>query len=175
MSFRRALYLLDLGQLLVALSRFSPGLVDRPAFEIDLSRKHDSVRQVRIVRNGEQLVAGLALAVHPVPQIFRSRRVDRAERHLRDLGAVLEEYVSVHIPVVGGRCPFIGTKRGKFTRLVEAVRDVVVLFPDVAGHLRADQFLDWLLVDDGVTQPQIDSLNIGGVAHLQLLGDRQFA
>ena len=56
------------GSLFMPLLR--PRGVDRPALVVHLEREHDAVAQVRVVRDREQLVARLALAVHPGPQVL---------------------------------------------------------------------------------------------------------
>ena len=53
------------------IARRGVGGVDRAALDVDLGREHAAVREIGVVRDGEQLVAGLALAVHPVPEVHR--------------------------------------------------------------------------------------------------------
>ena len=70
MRLRRAFELSDFRQRLVVHPVLSPGGVDRTSFAVDVQRKHDAVRQIGVVRDRQQLVARLALRVHPGPEIL---------------------------------------------------------------------------------------------------------
>jgi hypothetical protein len=172
---RLTLDLLDLGEPLVAVTRLRPRLVDRSSFEVDVDRVHEPAGQVGVVRDRQELVAGAALAVHPVPQILGRLRIERAVRLLRDFRAVLEEDVAVHVPVVRIGRPLVRAERRERARLIGCVRRGVVGPPDRAGDLRPDQLLDRRVLDDARSKPQVDALYVLGVAHLQLRGDRQLA
>ena len=69
MRLRLPLGLLDLDQRLIAHPVFRVGLVDRPPMQVDLGRIHATIREVGVVRDRQQLVANLALVVHPLPQV----------------------------------------------------------------------------------------------------------
>ena len=119
--FRRALELLDLGQRLVVDPRLRPRRVDRPALAVDFQREHDAVGKVRVVRDRQHLVARLALAVHPGPQVLRMIRIDRGERQRRNLLRVLEEDVAVQVAIVRRRAPLVGGEGRELARLVVLV------------------------------------------------------
>ena len=72
MGLRLPLDLLDLDQRFIAHPGFSVGLVDRPPLKVDVGRIHAPIREVGVVRDREKLVARLALAVHPRPQVVGS-------------------------------------------------------------------------------------------------------
>ena len=67
MRLRLTLDLLDLGQPLIAIPGCGPGSIDWTPLLVYVDREHVAVREVRVVRDGKQLVAGLSLPVHPVP------------------------------------------------------------------------------------------------------------
>ena len=141
-GFRLALALLDLGEALVAVACGRPGGVDRPPGGlVDVDREHPAVADVGVVRDGEQLVARLALRVHPVPQVGGARGLERAEGIVRHLGAVAEEDVAVHVAVVRHRGPLVGAERGELAGLVLLVGDLHVLLPHGGRDLRVHQRL----------------------------------
>ena len=74
-GFGLALDLLDLGQLLVAVAGRRPRGVDRATLLIDVDGEHVTVGQIGIVGDRKQFVAGLALRVHPLPEIARDRSI----------------------------------------------------------------------------------------------------
>ncbi len=172
--FRRALELLDLGQRLVVHPRLRPGRVDRPALAVDFQREHDAVGQIGVVRDRQQLVARLALAVHPVPQILRMTRIDRGERQRRNLLRVLEDDVAVQVAIVRRRAPFVGGEGRELARLVVLVGDFHDFLPHRAGHFWRDQLLD-RLGDERSGEEEVDLLYVLLASDLQLLGDRQLA
>ena len=168
MRFRRALELLDLDQRLVAHARLGIGGIDRAALGVDLGRVHAAVRQVGVVRDGQQVVAGLPLAVHPVPEVHRMGRVQGAERHRRHLGAVLEEDVAVEVHVARHRRPFVGAEGRELPGLVRLVGERDVLLPDGAGDLRGHQRLDRRTAHqnpDAVLEDALHFLRCGLVRH----------
>ena len=175
MGLGGALDLLDLGQPLVAVAQLGPGLVDRAALEVDLGGEHDPAREIGIVRDRQELVPSLALLVHPVPEIRRRLAVERAERPGRDLGAILEVDVAVHVPEVRRRRPLVGAEGRELAGLVGGVRGLVVVLPDRVGDLRLDQFRDRFPLDQAAAEPEVDLLDVGRVVHDELLGDRQLA
>ena len=140
-----ALDLLDLDQPLVAVARRGPGRVDRAALLSTSVGIHAAVGEVGVVRDRQQLVAGLALAVHPVPQILGMRRVERAERHRRHLGAVLEEDVAVQVQVVRRRGPLVGAERRELAGLVAWSAIALFSFQTRARDLGRHQLLDRLV------------------------------
>ncbi len=142
MRLRRAFELVDLDQPLVAIARSGIGGVDRTALGVDLDREHPAVGEVRVVRDGEELVAGLALAIHPVPEIHGVKRVQCAERLRRYLSALLEEDVAMQVHVIRHRGPFVRAERREFPRLVRLVSHLDDFFPDASGDLRGHQRLD---------------------------------
>ena len=141
-GLRLTLNLLHLDERLVARAGLGPGGINRPAQAVHVGRVHPAVRQIRVMRDGQQVVAGLALGIHPVPQFRGVHRVQRRKRHLRNLGAVAEKHVAVQVAVVGHRGPLIGTKGGELARFVGRVGDVVILFPDRASNLFGHQRFD---------------------------------
>ena len=66
-----ALELMDFGQRFVVHALLRPGGINRSSFAVDLQRKHNAVAQVGVMRDRQQLIACLALGIHPVPEIFR--------------------------------------------------------------------------------------------------------
>ena len=66
-----ALELMDFGQRLIVHALLRPCSVNRPPLTVDLQRKHDAVAQVGVMRDRQQLIACLALGIHPVPEVFR--------------------------------------------------------------------------------------------------------
>jgi hypothetical protein len=71
-----------------------------------------------------------AVIVHPSPEILGLVRLKCGERRHRHLGAVLEEYVAMHVLIVRHRGPFIRTERRELTGLVVLIGDGIVLCPD---------------------------------------------
>ena len=137
-----------------------PGLrprgIDRPALAVHFQRKHHAIGEVRVVRNGEQLVPGLALAIHPGPQILRMRGVHRGKRHGRNLLRILEDHVAVQVAIVGRRTPFVRGEGGERARFVELVGNVGDPPPDRACDLGADELLDRFVLEDGRGEEEID-------------------
>ena len=159
MRFRRALELLDLGERLVVDPRLRPRSVDRPAFAVDFQREHDAVGEVRVVRDRQQLVPCLALLVHPVPQVLRMTRVDRGERHRRNLLRVFKDDVAVHVPIGRRRAPFVAGEGRELARLVVLVGGFHDSLPHRAGHVWGEQLLD-RLGDNGSGEEQVDLLDV---------------
>src|SRR5262249_22587490 len=100
MGFRLPLDLLDLDQALVAVARSRPGGVNRTPVAVEVRWIHPSVAQVRIVRDSQQLIARLALGVHPLPQILWMPGVHGTEWHFRHMPALAEEDIAVQVPVI---------------------------------------------------------------------------
>ena len=168
--FRCALELLDLGQRLVVDARLRPRRVDRPALAVDFQRKHDAIGEIRVMRDRQQLVARLALAIHPFPQLLRLVRVDRAKWQRRNLLRVLEEDVAMQVAIVRRRAPFVGGEGRELARLVVLVGDLDDLLPHRPGHFRADQLCDRLR-DDGAGEEEVDLLDILLAPDPKLLGE----
>ena len=142
-SLRLPLALLDLDQALVAIARSRPGRIDRPpGGVVDVDRVHPAVADVGVVRDGEELVAGLALRVHPVPQFRGAIGVERAERIIRHLVARPEEDIAVQVAVVGHRRPLVRAERGELAGLVLLVGNLDVFLPHGRGDLRVHERLD---------------------------------
>ena len=175
MRFRCALELLHLGQRLVVHPGLRPRGIDRPALAVDFQRKHHAIGEVRVVRNGEQLVPGLALAIHPGPQILRMGGVHRGKRHCRSLLRILEDHIAVQVAIVGRRSPFVRGEGGERARFVELVGNVGDPSPDRACDLGADELLDRLVLDDRSGEEEIDPLDIVLALDGQLSCDRQLA
>ena len=143
MSFRLPLALLDLDQALVAVACGRPGRIDRPpGGVVDVDRVHPAVADVRVVRDGEELVARLALRVHPVPQLRGKIGVERAERIVRHLVAGPEEDIAVQVAVAGHRRPLVRAERGELAGLVLLVGNLDVFLPHGRGDLRVHERLD---------------------------------
>ena len=165
MGLRLALDLLDLDQPLVAVARGGPGRVDRPAEAVDVGRIHPAVGEVGVVRDRQQFVAGLALRVHPLPQVFGMPGVERRERLVRHLGAVAEIDVAVQVAEVELRGELVGAEGGELAGLVVLVGDLDVLLPDRAGDLRAHEGLDRRLADER-HQVAEDLLHVGRIVRV---------
>ena len=174
MRFRSALQLLDLGQGLVVDARLRPRRVDRPALAVDFQWKHDAVGQVRVVRDGQQLVARLALAIHPFPQFLRLVRVDRGKGQRRNLLRVLEQDIAMQVAIIRRRAPFVSGEGREPARLIVLVGDFDDSLPHRPGHFRTDQLCDRLR-DDGRGEEEVDLLDILPAPNLQLLGYWQLA
>ena len=141
-GLRLPLALLDLDQALVAVARGRPGRIDRPpGGVVDVDRVHPAVTDVRVVRDGEKLVARLALRVHPVPQFRGAIGVERAERIVRHLVAGPEEDVAVQVAVAGHRRPLVRAERSELAGLVLLVGDLDVFLPHGRGDLRIHERL----------------------------------
>ena len=142
MRFRLSLALLDLDQALVAVARGGPGGVDRPSGGVvDVDRVHPAVAHVGVVRDGEQLVARLALRVHPVPQVRGTFGVERAEWIVRHLVAGAEEDVAVQVAVARHRCPLVRAERGELAGMIVLVGDLDVFLPHGGSDLRVHERL----------------------------------
>ncbi len=126
------------------------------------------------MRDRQQLVARLALAIHPFPQVLRLVRVDRAKWQRRNLLRVLEDDVAMQVAIVRRRAPFVGGEGRELARLVVLVGDFDDSLPHRAGHFRADQLRDRLR-EEGSGEEEVDLLDILLAPDLQLLGDRQLA
>ena len=79
MGLGSPLDLRDLGQRLVGHPLLGPGGIDGSALVVLLHREHDAVAEVGVVGDRQQLVARLALAIHPFPQFLGLVRVDRGK------------------------------------------------------------------------------------------------
>ena len=110
------------------------------------------------MRNREQLVARLALAVHPLPEFGGVVRVQRAERYRRHLVAA-EKDVAVQIHIVRHRRPFVGTEGRELSRLVRLVRELAVFLPDRTGNLWVHQRFYRRAGHESVDAIQGDSLH----------------
>ena len=176
MGLRLPLDLLDLDQRLIAHPVFRVGPVDRPPVEVDLGRIHAPIREVGVMRDRQQLVARLALAVHPCPQVGRVGRIERAERHRRHMRAILEEDVAVEVHVVRHGRPLIAAEGGELAGFVGLVREFDVLFPDRVRDLGTHQRLDRRATEQ-VGAVEVDSLNLFRAVVLedQRLRGRQLA
>src|ERR1043166_2500247 len=89
------------------------GGVDGAALEIDLGWVHAAIGHVGVVRDGEQLVAGLALAVH-------------------------QEDVAMHVHVVRHRGPLVGAERGELAGLLAFSASATFSFqtvPAISGDI----------------------------------------
>ena len=175
MGFRRALELGDFRQRFVVHPVLRPSGVDGAPLAVDIQRKHDAIGQIGIVRDRQKFVARSPLRVHPRPQILRMGRVDGGVWKFRDLLRVLEDHVAMHVAVVRRRGPFIGREGGELSRLIVFVGDRDGLFPDIACHLRFDEFLDRLVLEQGGAEEKVDLLDILRTADLQFVGNGQLA
>ncbi len=142
MRLRLSLALLDLDQALVAVARGRPGGVDRPpGGVVDVDRVHPAVADVGVVRDREQLVAALALRVHPVPQLRGASGVERAEWIVRHLVAGPEEDVAVQVAVARHRRPLVRAERGELAGMIVLVGDLDVFLPHRGSDLRVHERL----------------------------------
>ena len=101
------------------------------------------------MRNRQQFVARLALAVHPLPEFTRIVRIDCGEGHVRHLLRVQEEDVAVQVRAVRRGGPLIGRKRRELAGLVILVRDLHQSLPVGAQHFRGHQLLDGAILEHG--------------------------
>ena len=81
----------------------------------------------------------------------------------------------MHIAVVRRRGPFIGRKGRELSRLIVFVGDRDGLFPDAAGHLRVEELLDRLVLEQGGAEEKVDFLDVVLAADFQFVGNGQFA
>ncbi len=103
--------------------------------------EHQPVRDIRIVRDGQHLAAGLLfIAGHVVPQLL-DRRVDPLDRQglTGTVAAVAEHDDTVEIVAVRHQRPFEPGKSGEHARLIVTVEQAELGIPDIlgafAGHL----------------------------------------
>ncbi len=142
MRLRLSLALLDLDQALVAVTGRCPGRVDRPpGGVVDVDRIHPAVADVGVVRDREQLVARLALRVHPLPQFRGELGVERAEWIVRYLVAGPEEDVAVQVAIARHRRPLIRAERGELAGMIVLVRDLDGFLPHRGSDLRVHERL----------------------------------
>ncbi len=139
MGLRLSLDLLDLDQSFVAVAIRCPGRVDGPAKAVDVGGIHPAVAQVGVMRNGQQLVACLALRVHPLPQVFGVPGVQSAEGHDRHLCTIAEEDIAVQVAVVRRGGVLVRAERRELAGMVVFVGDLDVFLPDRARHLGAHE------------------------------------
>ncbi|MCY1390658.1 hypothetical protein D9M71_54800 [compost metagenome] len=172
-GFGSALDLVNFGEGFIAHPRLRPGGINGPATVIDVHRKHQAVAEVGIVGDRQYFIALFPLIVHPAPQVLGFVRVEGREGQVRHLLRVAEKHVAVHVLIVRCRGPFIGDKRGELAGLVVLVGDGDVLLPDVAGHLRINQFLDGIVQAAG--DPFEHPVEIFRSLDHQFLRDGQFA
>ena len=164
-GLRLALDLLHFDQALVAVARGGPGRVDRPAEAVHVGRIHPAVGEVGVVGDGKQLVAGLALRVHPLPQVLRMPGVEGRKRLVRHLGAIAEIDVAMQVAETELGREFVRAESGERARLVVLVGDLDVLLPDRSGHLRAHESLDRWSTHQ-LEQVLEDPLHIGGIVRI---------
>ena len=90
------------------------------AFGIDVL-VHAAVTQVAVVGNGKGDLAGSILGLEKLPEIFRSLGFQRAEGHVGDITAAVDNIaVQVNfLDVTKGR-PFVADKRGKYAGFIVA-------------------------------------------------------
>ena len=86
------------------------------------------------MRNGQRFDAGVAVAVHPRPQLFRIERIEAAERHLRHRAAAVD-HVAVQVLVLGAAGELVADEGGEDARLVVALGGVDGLAPGRAKHI----------------------------------------
>ena len=139
MGLRLSLDLLDLDQAFVAVARGGPGGVDGASEAVQVNGVHPAIAHIGIVRDGQQLITGFALRVHPLPQVFGMPGVQSAVGHRRHVGAVTEKDIAVQVPVVRGGGVSVRAERRELAGVVVFVGDLYVFFPDRAGHLGAHQ------------------------------------
>ena len=177
MGLGLSLDLFDLDEPLVAVAGRGPGRVDGPVVGVDVDGIHPPVAHVRVVRDGQQLVARLALRVHPVPQVLGVCGIERAVGHLRHLGAIAEEDVAVQVAIARHRGPLVRAERGELARVVVVVGDLDVVFPDRSRHLRAHERLDGRSRREGeqIKEDLLLVLRVVGVFQNQRLRFRQLA
>ena len=117
--------------------------VDPFAVERLDDRKHAAVAQIAVVRQSEDLGAGLFLAHrHPLPEVAR---IGAAERRLGGEGLdqaglraiVAPDHVAMKIVAAGIRGPFITDERGEAARIVGLFRRLDRLAPGAAVGGRA--------------------------------------
>jgi hypothetical protein len=94
------------------------------------------------VRDRQQVVARLALNIHPVPKVRRVHRIECSERLLRHVLAVLEEDVAVEVHVVRHRRPLVRAEGRELAGLVGFFGELDVSLPDRVRDLRVHQLLD---------------------------------
>ena len=70
MGFRLSLDLLDFDQSLIAVTRRCPSRINRSSETVEINGIHPPVAQIGVVRDGQQLIARLALGVHPFPKVL---------------------------------------------------------------------------------------------------------
>src|SRR5262245_42596721 len=93
--------------------------------------------------DGEQLVASLALRVHPLPQVLRVPGIEGAIGHLRHMRALAEEDITVQVYVVALGCIFVRTESGELAGMVVRIGNLDILLPDRARYLGAHEGFHW--------------------------------
>ena len=135
----------DLHQRLVAHALLGVGGVDRLARLVGLL-EHPAVGTVGIVRNGQRVHALAAQVVKPVPEVFRVRGVQAAERDVRCVGAG-EDDVAVQVLEFGaGRGVLVADERGELAGLVVALGGLDDLAPGASHHVQVEQIVGLLLL-----------------------------
>ena len=142
MGFGLSLDLLDFDQALVAVARGGPGRIDGSSEAVEVHGIHPAVAQVGVMRNGQQLVACLALRVHPFPQVFGMPGVQHAEWQRRHLGTIAEEDVAVQIAIVKLGGVLVRAECSELAGMIIRVGDLDVFLPGAARHFGAHKSLD---------------------------------
>ena len=146
-SLTRSLHLGNLVNRLPHHPPFGIFLGDGPARE-RLDVEHQPVRQVSVVRNGQQAATGLLFIVrHPLPQSLRIKALVLRNRNnlLGLVAAVAKYHIAVQIVPVGPRRPFESDERRESTRLVVLVRGLHEFVP--VGSLQSDNFLQRVIAN----------------------------
>ena len=139
MLLARALALRDLVERFVLGAGLRPVTGDRVALEGG-GREHQPVREVAVVRDGEQLAAGaLLVGLHPLPQVLGVLGHEGGERRqlVGERLAVTVDDVAVQVvaaAVVGG--PLVGDEGREAARIVVALHDRRHLVPHVERDRR---------------------------------------
>ncbi len=131
-----ALHLGDLEQRLPA--RAALGVVSGHGLALDGLCKHDAVADVGIVRDRQDVAAGLLLIVgQKAPESLGIRAVKRAEgQHLfHPKGPVTKDYDPVQVVAIRGRAPFVPVECSEGAGLVVSGGSVNDLIPDGAFAL----------------------------------------
>ena len=110
--------LLDFDEAFVAVARGCPRRIDGPPKAVEVNGIHPAVTQIGVMRNGQQLVACLALRVHPRPQVLGMLGIQRAIGHLWQMGAVPEEDVAMQVALVRHGCPLVRTECSELARMI---------------------------------------------------------
>ena len=149
---------------LVTDARFGVGRVHRPPVT-GLGREHETIAQIAVVRDGEDLAAGqLLVSVHVLPEGLRILAVEGGKRNdlLHAVDAVAENDGAMEVVALGRRCPFKAVQRGENAGIVEFLDRLGGLRPGPRRELR---IVDFRLVEEN----GIDGFPRGLEGHLRAL------